>query len=242
MKNLALTILISAASVALSAEEFTIQTISAQKEGSITPAFEQKVHKSALVSSKKKEGSCNIVTVGRYQSTKQARHDLVKARAIAKDAFVRPVTRSLPKACAQGGLAGEKTHKTGPSSAVAMSADVNQSRTDAKAHKAAETAGKGAASADKSKETVVAQKPTGAVATVEKPKEASAAVAAAPVSKPAPAAKAEASASKLHSDGAIHTTVLLYDRNLARKSDIHEAIEYYKTSPYHTFTPVAMQK
>ena len=47
MKKLALMMIFGTLGVTLSAEEFTIQTISAQKEASITPAFEKKVQKSA---------------------------------------------------------------------------------------------------------------------------------------------------------------------------------------------------
>ena len=64
MKKLVLTLIYGIASMALGADEYTIQTISALKEESITPAFEKKVKKSALPSQKIKEGTCNIVTVG----------------------------------------------------------------------------------------------------------------------------------------------------------------------------------
>src|SRR3990167_1906419 len=100
MKKLALIMMFGMSSVVLSAEEFTIQTMSDKKEASITPAFEKKVHKSALPSVKKKEGECNIVTVGKYHSTKAAHHDLKKAKAISKDAFVRTVNRTTPNVCA----------------------------------------------------------------------------------------------------------------------------------------------
>lgn len=198
MKKLALAIIIGIAGVALNAEEYTIQTISAKKEKSITPAFEKKVRQSALSSSTKKEGSCNIVTVGRYDSAKKARADLAKARAIAQDAFVRPVTRTVPKACAT--LAAKtKQEKVLPSDA---NATVTASlKTDVVA--------------EKSKDRVFA----------ESSKEVNDAV------------------KKSESAGEVsHTTVYIYDRNLARKSDIHDAIEYYKNSPYHTFKPVAMQR
>lgn len=189
MKKLALTIIIGVAGGALSAEEFTIQTISAKKENSITPAFEKKVEKSALGSVKKKEGSCNVVTVGRYDSVKKARADLAKAKRIAKDAFVRPVARTVPKAC-----------------------EVAVAKTDAQAAKAP------------SNVTAVAAK---AEAAVEKPKEVA-------VAAEQPQKRVESSV--------VCPTVVLYDRNLARKSDIHDAIEYYKTSPYHSFKAVAMQQ
>ncbi|MBD3799732.1 MAG: hypothetical protein IE883_07650, partial [Epsilonproteobacteria bacterium] len=99
MKNLAILIMFGVSSVALSAEEYTIQTISAKKEVSITPAFEKKVQKSALPMRKKKEGECNIVTVGKYPTAKAASADLKKAREISKDAFVRTLERATPKVC-----------------------------------------------------------------------------------------------------------------------------------------------
>ncbi|MEW5831805.1 MAG: hypothetical protein AB1763_03090 [Campylobacterota bacterium] len=201
MKKLALTIILGVTGVALNAQEYTIQTISAKKEASITPAFEKKVQKSALQSTKKKEGSCNVVTVGRYDSVKKARADLVKAKSIAKDAFVRPIERNVPKSCENATAA--KTEKD--------------------------------ASAPAKENVAVAAHPT-APAAVEKPKET---VVAAPAAAPHPVAVQEAP--KTVSAPAVRPTVVVYDRNLARKSDIHEAIEYYKTSPYHTFKPVAMQ-
>lgn len=199
MKKLALIMMFSVSSVVLSAEEFTIQTISAKKEASITPAFEKKVEKSALHSEKKKEGACNIVTVGKYRSAKEAHHDLKKAKVISKDAFVRTVERITPKVC-EG---KDETHKT------AMK-DVNSS-----------------AIVPKKAEAVVMVAKPAEVKAVEAAHAAPVAVVAAP-SKVQPCEK-------------VSNNVYLYDRNLGRKSDIHEAIEFYKHSPYHSFRPVAMQ-
>lgn len=215
MKKLALTIIISVAGVALSAEEYTIQTISTLKESSITPAFEKKVQKSALLVTKKKEGSCNVVTVGRYDNAKKARADLAKAKAVAKDAFVRPVTRSVPNACATS-VAEKKGEKTAKANGVAT----------------VTVSGKVDAVAEKPKNAVSAETPKEAVKTVVAPafEPSASKVASVPVEK------AESS------EGMNRTAVFIYDRNLARKSDIHEAIEYYKNSPYHTFKPIAMQR
>jgi len=210
MKKLALIMMFGMSSVVLSAEEFTIQTISAKKEASITPAFEKKVHKSALPSVKKKEGECNIVTVGKYHSTKEARHDLKKAKAISKDAFVRTVERTTPKVCESKGA----THQT------AMK-DVNSSVIVPK----------------KSEAVVVAAKH-------EEPKVAEVVHAApvAPVVAPPVVAEVKAEVPcKVQPCEKVSNNVYLYDRNLGRKSDIHEAIEFYKHSPYHSFRPVALQ-
>lgn len=203
----------SVSSVVLSAEEFTIQTISAKKEASITPAFEKKVEKSALHSEKKKEGACNIVTVGKYRSAKEAHHDLKKAKVISKDAFVRTVERTTPKVC-EG---KDETHKT------AMK-DVNSSAIVPK----------------KAEAVVVVAKPA-EVKALEAAHAAPAAVVAA--STPAPTVvetKAEVPC-KVQPCEKVSNNVYLYDRNLGRKSDIHEAIEFYKYSQYHSFRPVAMQ-
>lgn len=198
MKKLALILVFGVASMALSAEEYTIQTISALKESSITPAFEKKIEKSALPSAKIKEGNCNIVTVGQYGSTKEARSGLKKAKTIAKDAFIRPVSRTIPNVC------------------VTQSAE----------HKSEKIVN---ADATVSVSAVAAQVIN---SESEKPKETAVSTLAIPAPLPAQEVKS--------SVDSVHTTVLVYDRNCIRKSDIHEAIEYYKNSPYHTFRPVAL--
>lgn len=200
MKKLALILVFGVASMALSAEEYTIQTISALKESSITPAFETKIEKSALPSAKIKEGDCNIVTVGQYGNTKEARSGLKKAKVIARDAFIRPVSRTIPKVCGTQS-ADRKSEKI-----VKADANITVSPVAAQEIKAE----------------------------AEKPKETAASALAVPA--PAPVQEAHSSVDALH-----HSAVLIYDRNLIRKSDIHEAIEYYKNSPYHTFRPVALQ-
>lgn len=214
MKKLALIMIFSVSSVVLSAEEFTIQTISAKKEASITPAFEKKVEKSALHSEKKKEGSCNIVTVGKYHSAKEAHHDLKKAKAISKDAFVRNVERTTPKVC-EG---KDETHKT-------VMKDVNSSTIVPK----------------KAEAVVVVAKPAEVKAVETAHVAPVAVVAVAPTPAPVVAeVKAEVPCKVQPCEKVSHNTYL-YDRNLGRKSDIHEAIEFYKHSPYHSFRPVAMQ-
>lgn len=207
MKKLALIMMFSTISVVLSAEEYTIQTISAQKEASITPAFEKKIEKSALPSTKKKEGSCSIVTVGKYPSVKAAKHDLAKAKAISKDAFVRSVERATPKGCENTGVVKANEKKTTAEQTVNKTVVVQ------------------AASVQPKKEEVVAVV-TPAVQPV-----------AAPVAQEN---KNEPCKTKPCEN--VVKPVYVYDRNLARKSDIEEAIEYYKRSPYYTFKPVLNQR
>lgn len=212
-------------SVALSAEEYTIQTISAKNEASITPAFEKKVQKSALPMSKKKEGECNIVTVGKYPTAKAAKVDLKKAKTISKDAFVRTTERSTPKAC------------EGKSAAtVTAMKDTNATETPKEENKVVKTSpipAQNASVAPSSvavKETPVPATTTPvAIKTVE-PAVSSVASVEAPKAEPCKVQPCEQT-----------TNVYVYDKNLARKSDIHEAIEFYKHSPYHSFRPVALQ-
>src|SRR3989339_294470 len=199
MKKLALIMMFSVIGVVLSAEEFTIQTISAKKEASITPAFEKKVHKSALSSEKKKEGVCNIVTVGKYPSAKAAYHDLKKAKAISKDAFVRSINRTTPKVC--------------ESSSTEMKTKVVEKKEEQ------------AVSAHESSPS---------------PAQSNTAVMHAAVAPSVHEAKAEPC--KAQPCEKVTNTVYVYDRNIARKSDIDEAIAYYKNSPYHTFKPVVAQR
>jgi hypothetical protein len=220
MKNLALIMMFSVTSVMLSAEEFTIQTISAKKEASITPAFEKKVHQSTLSSEKKKEGSCNIVTVGKYPSAKAAQHDLKKAKMIAKDAFVRPLNRATPKGC-----------------------ETQSAATDAK--KATEAHPSEKISAAYVVTTPVVKKEEGspvqsheiATAPVANSMSTSQKVNVTPVTQ-----EVKGEPCKVQPCQNVTNSVYVYDRNLARKSDIQEAIEYYKRSPYHTFKPVLTQR
>lgn len=207
------------AGLASSAEEYTIQTISALKESSITPAFEKKVQKSALASDRKKEGACNIVTVGRYGDVKTARANLQTAKTIAKDAFIRPLSREIPKACdpmtAKGqGIASVKNDMNASvGSAVSGTASVKVS---------SKASAVSASSAVSSADAQPSHDP----------------LAAASVPQPPITQTEEKGCSPFDT---MQTAVWIYDRNLARKRDIHEAIEYYKNSPYHSFRPVAMQ-
>lgn len=207
MKKLALIMMFSTISVVLSAEEYTIQAISAQKEASITPAFEKKIEKSALPVTKKKEGTCNIVTVGKYPSVKAAKQDLAKAKAISKDAFVRSVERATPKGCE----------------------DTNAVKANEKKASVEQTVNK----------TVAVQ-----VMAVQPKKEEVVAVVT-PVVQPVAASVAQENKSepcKTKPCENVVKPVYVYDRNLARKSDIEDAIEYYKRSPYYTFKPVLTQR
>lgn len=205
----------SVVGVVLSAEEYTIQTISTLKESSITPAFEKKVEKSALPSTKKKEGQCNIVTVGKYDTLKKAQKDLRKAKVIAKDAFVRPSERTTPKVCMTSTAAVEKKGDK------ALMSDTNATMVVSKndTHPAVVT-------------VTDANKTVAPVAKEASP--AVSVVAALPTEAKTLPCKSETKAD-------LTPSVFIYDRNLARKSDIHEAIEYYENSPYYSFKPLAMQ-
>lgn len=207
MKKLALIMMFSVTGVVLSAEEYTIQTISTLKESSITPAFEKKVEKSTLNSAKKKEGECNIVTVGNYKSIKEAHVDLKKAKVIAKDAFIRPLNRATPKVC--------ETH-----TAAAKGSAVE--------HKEAVSVHDSAVKKEEAGTALTS--PVSSTAA-----EVHTSVAMIPVEAKAEPCKVQPSQNSV-------SPVYVYDRNIARKSDLQEAIEFYKRSPYHTFKPVLTQR
>jgi hypothetical protein len=213
MKKLAIIMIFGVVSVVLSAEEFTIQTISAKKEASITPAFEKKVQKSALVMSKKKEGDCNIITVGKYPSVKAAKVDMKKAKAISNDAFIRTAERVTPKVCESKAAEKQVAMKESNVTVVTPQKEeitvVNQT---------------------------VAPVQKESVTTVVSTKENSVATTTTSVAE-----KVEPAPCKVEPCEKISTNVYLYDKNLIRKSDLHDAIEFYKHSPYHTFRPVALQ-
>lgn len=219
MKNLALLIMFGVSSVALSAEEYTIQTISAKKEVSITPAFEKKVQKSALPMSKKKEGECNIVTVGKYPTAKAASADIKKAKEISKDAFVRTVERTTPKVCESKSAAAATAMKDTNATVTPKSESVALKESPAPAQSVT-TAVAPKETPAVSATPLVVKTVEPVVSSVEKPE--------IPKAEPCKVQPCE-------------TNVYVYDKNLARKSDIHEAIEYYKHSPYHSFRPVALQ-
>jgi hypothetical protein len=212
MKKLALIMMFSVTGVVLSAEEYTIQTISTLKESSITPAFEKKVEKTALHATKKKEGECNIVTVGNYKSVKEAHTDLKKAKAIAKDAFIRPLVRTTPKVC--------------------------ETRTAAAKGSSVERKGEKAAASVQN----ISVKKEEAIAAVHEAVTPSVAVAAVEARPAAVIPTQETKAEPCKVQPCDNSPVYVYDRNLARKSDIQEAIEYYKRSPYYTFKPVLTQR
>ncbi len=220
MKKLALIMMISTIGVVSSAEEYTIQTISAQKESSITPAFEKKVQKSALHSEKKKEGSCNIVTVGKYPTTKAAHHDLAKAKVISKDAFVRPLVRTTPKACEVHSAAAE----------VKVHTDEVKTSRNVQNEKLAEI---NAQSLSVKKEESVAMTHESTVSPAADRVVSTQAVVVPVVQEE------KREACKVQP---CENVTYVYDRNLVHKSDLQEAIEYYKRSPYYTFRPVALQR
>lgn len=201
-------------------EEYTIQTISAKKESSITHAFEKKVAKSTLPSSKKREGECIIVTVGKYSDSKSAKQDMKKAKIISKDAFVRKLERITPKICDTNGSSHTST-KDQPHDLKSSSEHplTTVSHTPSNPH--AENEKGPLVATDHSHPAVMS---TGNQITDEKP-------------------HTEASQGlKEESDHTPNTVAFLYDRNLLRKSDIADAIEYYKNSPYYSFRPIGLQQ
>jgi hypothetical protein len=209
MKKLALIMMFSVAGVVLSAEEYTIQTISTLKENSITPAFEKKVEKTALHATKKKEGECNIVTVGNYKSVKEAHADLKKAKVIAKDAFIRPIVRTTPKVCEARSAAAKGSSVENKREKTAVASVQNNSLKKEEAIEAvheAVTPSATVATVDAHTGTVIASQETKTEPCKVQPCD--------------------------------NSPVFVYDRNLARKNDIQEAIEYYKRSPYYSFKPV----
>lgn len=214
MKKLALIMMFSVIGVVLSAEEYTIQTISTLKESSITPAFEKKVEKTALHATKKKEGECNIVTVGNYKSVKEAHADLKKAKTIAKDAFIRPLARTTPKVCETHTAAAKVPSKEQKvEKAVVSSVQAN---------------------------AVTREEAIVAVHEAVTPPVAAAVVEASHPAAVMPSQETKAEPCKVQPCD--NSPVLVYDRNLAHKSDIQEAIDYYKRSPYYTFKPVLTQR
>jgi hypothetical protein len=236
MKKLTLLMMISTVGIVLSAQEYTIQTISAQKEGSITPAFEKKVQKSALPVEKRKEGKCTTLTVGKYPSAKAAHRDLKKVKGIAKDAFVRPSERSVPQSCATQTAAQTPKKESVETKSVAVvepktatAKPIEPKAVEVKA--AVSSAPLVTAHKEEPLKGQDVQKPAvSAVPTTVKNE--TAAIVNSLKSEPCKSAPCEK----------VSSAVYVYDRNIARKSDLHDAIEYYKNSPYHSFKPSYSQR
>ncbi|MDD2950671.1 MAG: hypothetical protein PHU29_07775 [Sulfuricurvum sp.] len=230
MKKITLILLCGVASMALSANEYTIQTISALKESSITPAFEKKVQKTALHSAQTKEGQCNIVTVGEYSSVKKAHKDLSKAKKVAKDAFIRTVNRDTPKVCEgkegdhKVAMVEDNVSVVSPKSELSKKEEVVSKKDETVAVKNEEISAHPSVTQTMTKETT---SPSPSVAIAE--------IAAAEKSD------TKAEPCKAQPCKNISSTVYIYDRNIGRKSDISEAIEFYKNSPYYSFRPIGLQ-
>lgn len=243
MKKLALLIMISGiASAVVSGEEYTIQTISAKKEASITPVFEKKVEESALASTKKREGNCNIVTVGHYKSAQEAHHDLEKAKIIAKDAFVRPIERSTPKVCVTT-VHPKEEKRVSKHTKTAVKHSKTAAKTATPHTQAVVQQGKGEHVETASGTSAVHGSLIATAGSEHKEVNGSTANEHSSEAQPSSAVAAATLAEtpcKVQPCTKTAASVYLYDRNLVRKSDIGDAIEFYKNSPYHSFRPMAL--
>lgn len=213
MRKLLFTLLIGSSSLVFG--DYTIQVISAQKSSSITPAFNKKIKDSKMQKSQKKEGRCNVVTVGKYKNATKAKADLNKAKTIASDAFVRPVNRKTPAVCDTNTTQKEtKVENT-------KTATIADTKTESVTTKTIVVDSNITTKAPASISTATLnEEPKNSETLAESSKKSSEAIAS------------------IKADNIANATVYVYDKNLARKSDISEAIEYYKNSPYHSFKPM----
>lgn len=217
MKKIALMMWVLGVSV-FGAETYTIQVISAQKESSITSAFQKKVDKSGFKSAKKKEGDRYVVTVGVFKDKEEAKKAVSKVRErVVCDAFVRPVDRMM---ASKAEPAKTAESKTAPASKTTQIAAVAKAIEEPKKESATVS--------DKVEEVAKALEKESAIKHPEVVK-AGVEVAA------APSVKEEATPKR----GA---TFVFYDNKALYKHDIAEAIQYYKTSPYHRFEPSGLKR
>lgn len=198
----------------------TIQVISAQKESSITPAFQKKVQSTGLKSTKNKENDRYVVTVGTFKDKAAASKAVSKVRnKVACDAFVRPVERHLNTAAAET--------KSEKSKIVSKDASVQKVAAVAKAVE------------EPKKEAISAPEKVEAVAkAVEKPAEMS--------QKPEIQNKVEeavaAAVPKEVAAPKMTTAFVVMDNKALYKHEIAEAIQFYKNSPYHRFEPSGVKR
>lgn len=223
MKNVFMIMGLGLMSFLWGSEEMTIQVINAVHEKSITADFAEKVKKSGIISTKKIENGHHVVLLGKYKDRESAQKDLDKVRTVVmKDAFIRPVERHIVMA-----------KETKPAVKTAASHEAQK------------------VSADKPKSTVTSKPSETAITTVkvsepEKKVEAKSVVSANQevVKKPAVApvtATPSVSAATEAKVAPVFASVVIMDRHDRRQQEIHEAIEYYKNSPYHRFEPVKMK-
>jgi len=203
-----------------SAETQTIQVISAQKESSITPAFQKKVQQTGLKSVKKKEGDRYVVTVGVFKDKAEAKKTIGKVRdKVTCDAFVRPVDRVM--------TVKAESSKSEPIKAVAAPVKTEVIAMVAKAVE------------EPKKENVTVPEKVEVVAkAVEKASENNTVkpeVQVQPAMVATVTPKAEAAPKR-------EATFVLFDNKALYKNDIAEAIQYYKTSPYHRFEPSGLKR
>lgn len=226
-------------------QDMTIQVINAVYEKSITKEFEAKLKESGLTVKKTIEDGHHIVTLGTYKDEKSAQKDLDKVRnVVVKDAFVRLVDRSA-KPVAKNVKA--KT-KTVAAKAVKQTKTADKSKVETKAHAESKPA------APEHKEAVAAVTPAAvhevkpAVHEAEKKPEVKATAEKdqyqvlkhSTASVEGPSCPITPAASEVKTIP-ILASVVMVERNELRRQEIHEAIEYYKNSPYHRFEPVKLQ-
>jgi len=235
MKKIALMVLVSGV-CGWGAQTHTIQVISAQKESSITPAFQKKVQQSGLKSTKKKEGDRYVVTVGVFKDRSEAKQSVGKVREkVASDAFVRPVERVVnakaePKKSESDKIAPVKTQ-----TAAMIQKELNKETVAAP--EKIEVVAK--AVVEPKHETVTIPEKVESVAkAVEKSSEG--------VSKSEvqaqPHQEMAAASSKSETAPKVEATLVVFDNKALYKHQIAEAIQYYKTSPYHRFEPSGLKR
>lgn len=192
--------------------DVTIQVINAVKEKSITHDFEKKLEKTGLPIHKVVEGGRYIVTLGSYKDAKSAKAALKKTRSI-----VCKEAFVRPVNRDQVAVAPHEPAKAVKAAEAAVSAhhETPKAHTPAAAH--AET--KAAVVAHS---PVVVQEPSKVVVVEVKP------VTVEVKNSPAVVAKTESQAAS--------------EKKEAHISEIAQAINFYKNSPYHRFEPVKLQQ
>lgn len=218
-------------------QEMTIQVINAVYEKSITHDFEEKLKQSALPVTKKVENGRYIVTLGSYKDEESAKKDLEKVRSVVmKDAFIRPVERTSEVMAAKSVKPKSKTvavntAKKANSKVEKTSVAIKNVKTDTAVAVASPLA-----SEVKTAVAVTEKKPEVKVETASEPE----------VIKQSTTIVEGASCPIVPTASEVKTipvlaSVVMVERNELRRKEMHDAIEYYKNSPYHRFEPVKLQ-
>lgn len=236
---------LGAVSLLWGSQELTIQVINAVYEKSITRDFEEKLKQSALPITKKAEKGRYVVTLGTYKDEESAKKDLEKVRnEVMKDAFIRPIQRTSEAVAVKSVKSKSKTLAAHTPKKESKSEKTKVAVKNLKTDTATTEASSVSSRTNEPKTAIVIEekKPEHKAEAVVAPKAAKESV---EIKEPLTIVEGAScpiapTASEVKTIPVL-ASVVMVERNELRRKELHDAIEYYKNSPYHRFEPVKLQ-